>query len=80
MDGKARETNHEIREGWATHFQRLATPMESDRFDSEYKEMIDLDVIVKAAMCETKGRPIPPVQMKEVNTAMKRLKTRRHHI
>ena len=27
-----------------------------------------------AATCETEGRPIPPVQLKEVHAAMKRLK------
>ena len=43
-------------------------------FDSEYKEMVDLDVMAIAAMCETEGRPIPPVQLKEVKAAMKRLK------
>ena len=74
VDGKACETDDEIRAGWATHFQRLATPMENDRLDSEYKEMVDLDVMAIAAMCETVGRPIPPVELKEVNAAMKRLK------
>ena len=48
--------------------------MENDRFDSEYKEMVDLDVMAIAATCETEGRPIPPVQLKEVHAAMKRLK------
>ena len=74
VDGKACETDNEILAGWATHFQRLATPMENDRFDSEYKEMVDLDAMAIAAMCETEGRPIPPVQLKEVHAAMKRLK------
>ena len=74
VDGKACETDDEIRAGWATHFQRLAAPMENDRFDSEYKEMVDLDVMAIAATCETEGRPIPPVQLKEVHAAMKRLK------
>ena len=74
IDGKACETDDEIRAGWATHFQRLAAPMENDRFDSEYKEMVDLDVMAIAATCETEGRPIPPVQLKEVHAAMKRLK------
>ena len=62
VDGKACETDDEIRAGWATHFQRLATPMENDRFDSEYK-MVDLDVMAIAALCKTEGRPIPPVQL-----------------
>ena len=80
VDGKACETDDEIRAGWATHFQRLAAPMENDRFDSEYKEMVDLDVMAIAATCETEGRPIPPVQLKEVHAAMKRLKTTRQRI
>ena len=48
--------------------------MEDDSFDSDYKEMVDLDVMAIAAMCETEGRPIPSVQLKGVNAAMKRLK------
>ena len=67
VDGIACKTNDDIREGWATNFQRLATPMENDRFDREYKGVVDLDVIAIAAMCETEGRPISPVQMKEVS-------------
>ena len=48
--------------------------MENDRFDNEYKDMVDFDMIAIVAMCETEGNPIPPVQVKEVNAAMKRLK------
>ena len=36
--------------------------------------MVDFDMIAIVAMCETEGNPIPPVQVKEVNAAMKRLK------
>ena len=36
--------------------------------------MVALGVMEIAAMCETEGSPIPPVQLKEVNAAMKRIK------
>ena len=39
--------------------------------------MVALDVMEIAAMCETEGRPIPPVQLKEVNAAMKRPKKKK---
>ena len=64
VDGEVCETDQEIREGWATHFQKLATPLESDKFDKEYKEMIDLDSDTISTLCAAEDRPIPPITEK----------------
>ena len=74
MDGIAFETEGEIREGWATHFQRLATPLQSNKFDNEYKDMVDADVEIISTLCEAEDRPITPIREKEVIASMKRLK------
>lgn len=74
VNSSACETDEETHEGWATHFQRLAaTPLESDRFDKEYKQMIDLDTDAIAAICTAEDSPIPPIREKEVSTALKKL-------
>ena len=73
VDGITCETDEEIRDGWATHFQKLATPLESERFDKEYKQMIDLDIEAITTGCFAEGRPISPIREKEVSTALKRL-------
>ena len=73
VDSIACETDEEIRDGWATHFQKLATPLESERFDKEYKQMIDLDIEAITTGCLAEGRPISQIREKEVSTALKRL-------
>ena len=75
VGGKTCETDEEIRDDWATHLQKLATPLESDMFDKEYKQMIDLDIdtINVATRCMSEDRPISPIREKEVSIALKRL-------
>ena len=70
-DGKTCETDEEIRDGWATHFQKLATPLEIEKFDKEYKEMIDLDIDAISLLCLAEDRPIATIREKEVAKAMK---------
>ena len=60
VDGQVCEPDLEMREGWATYFQKLATPLESDKFDKEYKEMIDLDSDTISTLCSAEDRPSPP--------------------
>ena len=52
IDGKEYETAEEIREGWAEHFERLATPADNSRFDQQYNQLIDLDVDVIELLCK----------------------------
>ena len=65
-----------IREGWATHFQHLATPMENPEFDQEYKQMVDADVEAIEVLCKEESSRIEPVSEEEVSRALKRLTTR----
>ena len=44
--------------------------MENDRFDSEYKKLVDMDT----AICKAESRQISPVSEKELRTALNRLK------
>ncbi|MEW8547951.1 MAG: reverse transcriptase family protein, partial [Candidatus Thiodiazotropha sp.] len=73
VDGQVCETDKEIREGWANHFQKLATPLQSDKFDDEYKELVDADVDAISILCEAEDRPITQIKIEEVQAALKRL-------
>ena len=74
VDGQICETDEEIREGWANHFQKLATPLQSDMFDEGYKGTVDADVDVLTTLCEAQNRPINPVRGEEVTAALVKLK------
>ena len=67
------ETQEQIREGWADHFQRLAPPLENTRFDKEYKQMVDLDVEAIEILCREGSSPMDPVTEAEVASALKRM-------
>ena len=68
-----RETPEEIRQGYATDFQILATPLENPSFDQKYKQMVDADVECIEFMCSEENSPIVSITEGEVCTAMKRL-------
>ncbi|MEW8544220.1 MAG: reverse transcriptase family protein, partial [Candidatus Thiodiazotropha sp.] len=74
VDGKSCETDDEICNGWAAHFQKLATPLMHDDFDQQYKAQVDSDVEHIASLCETEQQPIEKIAEKEVHSALKRLK------
>ena len=69
MGCKTCERDEEIRYAWATHFQNLATSLESDKFDKEYKQMIDLGIDTIATRCMAEDRHISPIREKEVSTS-----------
>ncbi|MEW8546334.1 MAG: reverse transcriptase family protein, partial [Candidatus Thiodiazotropha sp.] len=73
VDGEECETQEQIREGWAAHFQQLATPLENPRFDQDYKRLVDSDVEAIEAFCKEECSPMEPVSETEVAAALKRL-------
>ena len=44
-------TSEAIRQGWATYFQKLATPKEKDNYNIEYKQQVDLDFELICDIC-----------------------------
>ena len=71
VDGKEYETQDEIRESWAEHFQKLATPSENPKFDQHYKQMVDSDVEAIEKLCKEECSPMDRVSEAEVTTALK---------
>ena len=72
VNNKECETQDQIREGWADHFQRLASPLENTRFEKEYKQMMDLDMEAIEILCREESSPMDPVTEAEVDSALKR--------
>ena len=73
VDDKICQSPEEIRDGWAKHFQKLATPQENPNFDNDYKEMADQDIEIIEMLCQEENSPMDPVTVAEVTSALKRL-------
>ena len=67
------ETTDEVREGWAEHFERLATLSYRHQFHKQYKRLVCLDFGVIELLCSEETSPIIPVTEAEVTSALKRL-------
>ena len=74
VDGNTCETTYDVCQGWATHFQKLATPLQNDNFDEEYKELVDQDIQSIQSICEAADKPIQTITQEEVKKAFNKLK------
>ena len=74
VGNKICNTDQEICDGWALHFQDLATPLQNERFDPDYKQQVDEDIQCIRSICEGTSKPITPVMMEEVRKALGKLK------
>ena len=61
VDKNSCETGEEICQAWASHFQKLALPLENKNFDSDYKKLVDMDIESITAICEAESDAIDPV-------------------
>ena len=74
VENQSYETEEDICQGWAKHFQSLATPLQNEKFDSEHKKLVDRDVACIKSICETENKEISPLQVEEVRRAIGKLK------
>ena len=74
VDGESFETTQEVCQGWVTHFQILALPLQKENFDKEYKELVDQDIESIQSICEAAERPVKPVTQEEVQKTLNKLK------
>ena len=58
VENQSYETEEDICQGWAKHFQSLATPLQNAKFDSEHKKSVDRDVACIKSICETENKEI----------------------
>ena len=68
------ETPEEVCQGWATHFQNLALPLQNEKFDSDYKRLVDMYIESISNICEGESKHITPITEKEVQKALNKLK------
>ena len=71
VNGESCETDADICKGWATHFQKLATPSENESFDRDYKAQVDADIDYIVSICEMESQPIEHITEKEVVDAIR---------
>ena len=74
VNGILCETPEEVCQGWATHFQNLASPLQNEKFDSDYKRLVDMDIESISNICEGESKHITPITEKEVQKALNKLK------
>lgn len=74
VNGKIRESSDDICEGWATHFDTLATPSENEKFDNDVKKSYTEDIGHILNICKDSSARMNPVSTEEVEAALKRLK------
>ena len=65
VEGNTCETGEEICKAWASHFQKLALPLENENFDNEYKLLVDMEIESITAICEAESKSIDPVTEQE---------------
>ena len=62
----------DIREGWAKHFETLATPSSSTNYDEQYLEQASEDNTLINLICESPS-PIVPASKEEILAAITKL-------
>ena len=66
-------TDLEICNGWAEHFQSLATPLQNERFDPKYQDQVEKDIVSISSICENDPNPIALIKTDEVQSAIGKL-------
>jgi hypothetical protein len=66
--------NDQITDGWARYFSKLATPVDNTNFDPQYKNDVDLKVLLLHDLNVSLEEPIPPFEEVDVQKAVKHLK------
>ena len=74
VNGILCETPEEVCQGWAAHFQNMALPLQNEKFDSDYKRLVDMDIESVSNICEGESKHITPITEKGVQNALNKLK------
>ncbi|MEW8546332.1 MAG: reverse transcriptase family protein [Candidatus Thiodiazotropha sp.] len=63
-----------IRQGWASYFHRLATPVDDQKFDNTYKSKVELRRLLIQNICEQEGHDFEPISVEQVTKAIQMMK------
>ena len=54
-------TEDDIREGWASYFEKLATPADDPTYDADFKQQVDLDLNLICNICSSMQDNLPEI-------------------
>ena len=75
VEGKVLESPDDTCDGWSTQLGSLATPLEMDRFDNSANITDPKDIEHILHICRDSKMVIDPISTREVQTALKKLKS-----
>ena len=69
------DTLESVCTGWATHFEKLAEPLQCEQFDQQHLELVHEDILtIENILMKRQSTPIIPISEKELHNALSRLK------
>jgi hypothetical protein len=78
INGSTISQSAEVLEAWASHFENLGTPQLNPRFDTEYKQFCEEEVLALEILCSReRDLPCDRVSVEEVAKAIKRLNNKK---
>lgn len=69
------DTPETICESWATHFEKLATPLECQNFDNKHRELVKSDIQCIERIVSETYMPIEKISDQEIKSSLSKLKT-----
>ena len=76
VDDRHLTTDEAIREGWASYFERLATPVDDHTYDESF-EQVDLDFDLNWVICASLQDSVPEISSETAERIIKSLKNNR---
>ena len=73
LEGIELTTNEDIINGWQIHFQKLATPQDTN-WDKDHEEQVSMNDLLIHQLCNNISEPISPISHEEIITAIRQLK------
>ena len=74
VDDRHLTTEEAIREGWASYFEKLATPADNHTYDDNFKQQVDLDFNLICDICSKLQDGLPEISCETVSGIIKTLK------
>ena len=73
LEGIELTSDEHIINGWKIHFEKLATPQDTN-WDKDHEDLVNMNDILIQQLCTNINEPILPITHEETRTAIKKLK------
>ena len=77
VDDRHLTTDEAIREGSASYFERLATPVDDHTYDESFEQQVDLDFDLICDICASLQDSVPEISSETAERIIKSLKNNR---